>query len=161
MVSLWPGRRCTATPRCGIQAAVASQAKIGFRVRNSDEFMAQYGRGRQQVVQLCANALVPSPTMPMVTVLARERPPTCLMDSGGVSGAWPTVHGHSQVRHPGCSRLPGANCRAWRHFGHQHVHLRFFAISFNQIIILIRNSIYVVPGKVSRLIVGICASGEI
>ena len=43
----------------------------------------------------------------MRSVLARERPPTCLMDSGGVGRAWPTVHCHSWVLHPGRSHLPG------------------------------------------------------
>ena len=45
----------------------------------------------------------------MRPVLARERPPTYLMYSGGVSEAWRTAHGHSPVQHPGCSGLPGAN----------------------------------------------------
>ena len=64
----------------------------------------------------------------MRSVLARERPPACLMDSGGVSRAWPTVHGHSQVRHPGHSGLPGANLRPRRLFGWQTVHLQLIAI---------------------------------
>ena len=45
----------------------------------------------------------------MRSVLARERQLTCLMDSGGISRAWPTVHGHSWVVHPGRSCLPGHN----------------------------------------------------
>ena len=50
----------------------------------------------------------------MRSVLARERLPTCLMLRGSVSVAWPTVHGHSQVRRPGRSGLPGANRRPLR-----------------------------------------------
>ena len=40
-------------------------------------------------------------------VRTRERPSTCLLYSGGVPGAWRTVHGHSHVRHPACCGLPG------------------------------------------------------
>ena len=43
----------------------------------------------------------------MHDVLARERLPTCPMLRGGVSAAWPTVHGRPQVLHPGRSSLPG------------------------------------------------------
>ncbi len=39
--------------------------------------------------------------------LARDGVAGCKMSAGGVGGAWPTVLGHSQVRHPGRSRLPG------------------------------------------------------
>ena len=45
--------------------------------------------------------------MLMVVVLTQERPPTCTIYSGGLGRACPTVHGHSHVRHPGRSRLPG------------------------------------------------------
>ena len=44
---------------------------------------------------------------PMVSVLTRERPSTSRMLLGGSPEAWPMAHGHSQVRHPGQSRLPG------------------------------------------------------
>ena len=44
---------------------------------------------------------------PMVSVLTGERPSTSRMLLGGSPEAWPMAHGHSQVRHPGQSRLPG------------------------------------------------------
>ena len=41
--------------------------------------------------------------------LARESPATCRTHADSVHVAWPTVHGHSWVVHPGRSCLPGHN----------------------------------------------------
>ena len=45
--------------------------------------------------------------MSMVALLTGEHLTTSRMVLDSAPGAWPTLHGHSQVRHPGRSRLPG------------------------------------------------------
>ncbi len=96
------------------QAPHPVRAQLGVRGRSSGNVMAQYCRGRRK--------RRPWHKMPpnhryrpssghiwlfIVPVLARGRPPTGLLCSGSVPGAWRMVRGRSQALHPGRSRFPG------------------------------------------------------
>ena len=52
-------------------------------------------------------SLVDHVGMPIVELLIGEHLPTTRMLLGSVPGAWPTLHGQSQVQHPGRNSLPG------------------------------------------------------
>ena len=131
LLSPRPGRWRLATPGCDVPAILGGRvmprpATPCIRVSLPSGPTTQLPvRSRRPHVGIAPAGVL------MVAVFARERLPACLMYLDGVPGAWPTAHGHCQMQHPGYSRFPGANCRAWRHFGHQHVHVRFAAIFFN------------------------------
>ena len=58
-----------------------------------------------------------------------ERPPTSSMLRSGVPLAWPIALSHSQVRHPGHRRFPGANRQPYRILVYGYAHRGVFDIS--------------------------------